>query len=60
MGRERSSFFSAFKSEFDKQLSVTSDYQSAFNAASNVFEEKVGVSPYKTFNSFKVQRSKRK
>jgi hypothetical protein len=60
MRKERNSFYSAFNTEFEKQLPVNPNYQSAFNAAANNFEEKVGASPYKSFNSFKVQRSKRR
>jgi hypothetical protein len=57
--RERTSFFNTFISEFEKQLPLTKDYQSAFHAATNKFEETVGQAPYKTWGSFKAQRSKR-
>lgn len=56
---DRSSFFNAFNSEFEKQLPLQKDYRSAFQAASSKFEEQIGQAPYKTLNSFKVQRSKR-
>lgn len=56
----RSSFYSAFNSVFERQLPVSQTYQAAFNATTTIFEESVGQSPYKSFNSFKVARSKRK
>lgn len=58
--RERNSLFNAFNSEFEKQLPLTTDYRSAFHAASEKFQEHVGASPYSNYSSFKVQRSKQK
>jgi hypothetical protein len=58
--RERTSFYNAFNSEFEKQLPLSKDYSSAFQAASEKFQNTCGQSPYSNFNSFKAQRSKRK
>jgi hypothetical protein len=57
--RDRTSFYSAFNSEFEKHLPLTKDYKSAFSAAANHFENTIGQSPYKSYESFKVQKSKR-
>jgi hypothetical protein len=53
----RNSFFEKFNSEFEKHLPSTKNYRAAFHAASEVFVEKVGVSPYSNFETFKTRRT---
>jgi hypothetical protein len=60
MERERSSFYNSFNTEFEKQLPLNENYRSAFHAADQKFQDAVGQSPYKTWESFKVARSKRR
>jgi hypothetical protein len=58
---ERSSFFKSFNLQFEKQLAGTNlTYQQAFEAASNFFNETIGGTPYKSWESFKSVRSKRR
>jgi hypothetical protein len=57
--KERRSFFDQFNSEFEKLLPSTKSYQSAFDEASNSFRERVGNSPYNSWESFKSVRSRK-
>lgn len=57
---ERSSFYNAFNSEFEKHLPLAKNYKEAFDSASSTFERNCGQSPYKNYNSFKVARAKRR
>ncbi len=52
--------FDVFNAEFERQLPKSKSYRDAFHAAEERFISLVGQSPYKSYESFKVQRSKQR